>query len=292
MKHLRHALALAALVVLSACSMVDSYNEVDRLNKAEFVGSPFTQALATEYRAFANSELDKMFDFPDALHFARKGLAAAAGEVVPPEPLENWNLRPEHLEALAPARGRLVTALDRGGRDTVPQVAARAQVAFDCWVEQAEERWQTDDIASCRGAFERHLAEMEAAIAPPPVIESPMIVEAPMAPQDAMFLVFFNWNSAKLDDGGLSVVDAVAQEIAGSTPPRVSVLGHADTSGPRAYNQRLGLRRAGAVRDALVARGVDKRLIHTESRGQDDLLVPTADEVREPANRRASIAFQ
>lgn len=295
MKALRRGALLAVALLLSACSAVESYNEVQALNEAEFVGSPFTRALAREYRDFANRELEDMFDFPDALHFARKGLAAADGEAVGPEPIEDWNLSEQGAAVLAQARARLVRSLDAGGRERAPQLAARAQVSFDCWIEQQEEGWQDDDIAACRQSFEQYIAELETALRPPPVVErvvAPVPVPPPMAPKDAMYLVFFNWNASKLDDGGFTVLDAVAREVAASRPPRLSIVGHTDTSGARSYNQRLGLKRAGAVRDGLVARGVDARMIATRSMGQEDLLVPTPDGVREPANRRTTIAFE
>lgn len=41
------------------------------------LGSPFTQQLAAEYRDLANHEQNIGFDYPDALHFARKGLTGA-----------------------------------------------------------------------------------------------------------------------------------------------------------------------------------------------------------------------
>lgn len=290
MKILRSAVVLSVLVFLSACSAIESFNAVDDLNDAQAAGSPFTRALAAEYKDFANSELHRMFDFSDALHFARKGLAAASGEVVPPEPIEDWNLRPEFVPILGEARARLVSALDAGGRDRAPEVAARAQVSFDCWIEQQEENHQPHDIAACRGSFESSIVELERLIAPPPMVEAPIV--EPIAPKDAMYLVFFDWNSAKLDDGGRAVLGAVSTEIARSKPPVVRVVGHTDTSGDKTYNQRLGLRRAVSVRDDLVTRGVEARLIATESRGQEDLMVQTGDNVREPANRRANISFQ
>lgn len=291
-----HSFFLATVVIaLSACSVIDSYNEVNALNEAEFVGSPFTRELAEGYKSFANNELDEMFDFPDALHFARKGLAAARGEVVPPEPLEDWNIKPEYLDELGQGRARLVAALDGGARDSAPVIAASAQLAFDCWIEQQEENWQADDIASCKSAFEKNLAELERTIAPPITAVAQVVAmdaPTPMASKDAMYLVFFNWNSAKLDNGGSVVLSEVAKEVATSQPQSLSIVGHADTSGAKNYNQRLGMRRAVAVRDGLIAQGVDARLLNTQSRGQDDLLVKTDNNVREPANRRVSISFE
>ena len=77
MKALRNIVLLSGMIALSGCSAFNSFSEVDALNEAQAVGNPFTQALASEYREFANSELESMIDYPDALHFARKGLAAA-----------------------------------------------------------------------------------------------------------------------------------------------------------------------------------------------------------------------
>jgi OOP family OmpA-OmpF porin len=76
---LRHAILTAGALALAGCTAFSSFSEVDALNEAEAKGSPFTQTLAAEYRTYANTELKDMFDYPDALHFARKGLAAAAG---------------------------------------------------------------------------------------------------------------------------------------------------------------------------------------------------------------------
>ncbi|MEM7680188.1 MAG: OmpA family protein, partial [Pseudomonadota bacterium] len=56
-------------------------------------------------------------------------------------------------------------------------------------------------------------------------------------------------------------------------------------------NQRLAIKRAQAVRDALINRGVAADLIATDAKGEMDLLVDTPDNVREPANRRVNISF-
>jgi OOP family OmpA-OmpF porin len=68
-----------------------------------------------------------------------------------------------------------------------------------------------------------------------------------------------------------------------------SVTGHADRAGPEAYNLDLSLRRANAVRDALIQRGVKASGISVAGRGEAEPAVPTADGVPEAANRRVEI---
>jgi outer membrane protein OmpA-like peptidoglycan-associated protein len=84
------------------------------------------------------------------------------------------------------------------------------------------------------------------------------------------------------------VVQSIRERRAGD----VGVVGHTDTVGTRPYNYRLGLRRATRVADLLVAAGVDRSLLDLDSHGEDDLLVPTRDDVDEPRNRRVEITVR
>jgi OOP family OmpA-OmpF porin len=305
MKTLRNLILTAGMLTLAgtttACTAFTSFSEVEALNDAQAVGSPFTQALAAEYRSFANSELKDMFDYPDALHFARKGLAAASGEVVLPEPVADWNLSDQHIREISAARGRLIVAFDLGGREVAPELAAKTQAKFDCWIEGQEENWHDAGEQACKDEFLKHIASLEGQLQPPaPAPVAPEVVDngafdvdpnAPMAAENAMYLVFFNWDSSDLGSGALNVLDAVADEVAKNPPQTINVVGHTDTSGPHKYNERLAFRRANNVKDALVQRGVDPALILVNAMGETELLVETPDNIREPANRRVNISF-
>ena len=295
MKVLRGLVLGACIIGLGACSNYQAHSEVKALNEVQAVGSPFTQYLAGEYRDFTNRELNQMFDYPDALHFARKGLATAAGEVVMPEPISDWNLNPQHMEELSTARGRLVVAFDLGAREVAAQQAAIAQARFDCWIEQQEENWQDTDISECKNQFMEAMNALEGMIKPAPAMEPVAAMETPAEPmkvEDAMYLVFFDFDKSAVASSGESVLDAVGTEVKSRSLNVLNVVGHTDRAGARKYNNRLAMKRANAVRDALVKRGVDASLIKVDGRGEDQNLVATDDNVREPANRRAEITFQ
>jgi OOP family OmpA-OmpF porin len=72
---------------------------------------------------------------------------------------------------------------------------------------------------------------------------------------------------------------------------RITATGHTDTSGSEAYNMALSLRRANAVKDALVREGVPATAIAVVGRGEQGLLVQTGPNVREPQNRRVEIVI-
>lgn len=70
------------------------------------------------------------------------------------------------------------------------------------------------------------------------------------------------------------------------------MIGHTDTSGAPSYNQRLSLRRAEAVRQAMIKHGTPANIISIEGVGENQLMVPTGPNVREPSNRRAQIMIK
>jgi len=281
MRRLNLCGAVAALSLLAGCVGYD----IDAMRGASGSGDAFTQALTDEYKQITLYEADEMYDWPDAGHFARKGLRTAGGEVVEPEPLDAWELPGDKVGELSDARGRLVALLDASARTKVPQDAAHAQGRFDCWVEQQEENHQPDHIAACRDAFYAALARLEEAMKPMPAPE-------PMMEKPEPFVLFFEFDSSAVDAEGEAVVDAAVAAANKMGLAEFSVTGHADRSGSEDYNIGLSLRRADAVKAALQARGIGADAISVAGRGEAENAVPTADGVRERANRRVEIIIQ
>jgi outer membrane protein OmpA-like peptidoglycan-associated protein len=121
------------------------------------------------------------------------------------------------------------------------------------------------------------------AAAPPP--------PPPMATPPS-FMVFFDWDRSNLSDQALNTIRQAAAAFKSKGSARITATGHTDTTGPEAYNMALSLRRANAVKDALVREGVPATAISVIGRGENNLLVPTGPNVREPQNRRVEIVLQ
>jgi outer membrane protein OmpA-like peptidoglycan-associated protein len=105
-------------------------------------------------------------------------------------------------------------------------------------------------------------------------------------------MVFFDWDRSNLSQQALSTIQQAANAYKTKGNARITATGHTDTSGPEAYNMALSLRRANTVKDALVRNGVPATAIAVVGRGEQGLLVQTADGVREPQNRRVEIVIQ
>jgi OOP family OmpA-OmpF porin len=275
MKLVRFLGVLGAVGLLSGCA--SNIKQIEEVQASG--GTAFTQALTEEYRSFVAHEKDER-DWTAADYFAIKGLAAAGGQVVLPEEVGDVG---ERGPALTDARAKLMAALDGGARDSNPQVAARAQRAFDCWNHEAEEdNWYeaiTDEhVKPCRDEFEAAMAQLT----PPPV--------QGVAPNE--YVVLFDFDKSNINQAGSAVLEQALADARRMGSVRISATGHADRSGSEDYNMALSLRRADSVREALIAGGVSADTITVAGRGESEPAVPTADGVKEQANRRVVIVLQ
>ena len=125
------------------------------------------------------------------------------------------------------------------------------------------------------------------AVAPPPpapVAKAPEVQRA--------FQVFFDFNKADITAAAAHVIQQASDSVKAGHMTQINVTGHTDTVGSAKYNLALSEHRAAAVKQQLIADGVPDTEIATSGVGKSGLLVPTADGVREPQNRRAEIVLQ
>lgn len=265
----------------------------------------FDNALYAGYLDLSQSEYGEQ-DVDAGRFFADRAVEVTRGYGVQPQLVDARDLPERSVAELAGARNRLMTAFDQGAKTIAPGQAARAQVMFDCWMQEQEEDFQPSHISACQAGFNDAMANVEDAIRiamtpepePEPVVE---VTPAPTepepeptvgAPMPGPFLVFFDFDKIDLTDEATAILRSAAQAATEWQAGQVVVIGHADRAGTEGYNMGLSNRRAMAVRDELERLGLSGAAIEAFGKGETEPLVPTPDGVREPQNRRASITLQ
>ena len=88
--------------------------------------------------------------------------------------------------------------------------------------------------------------------------------------------ILFDLNSTELSDETEQILDGVTQDLIGAPGVAVVLRGHTDSSGPNFYNAKLGMKRALAVENYLISKGVDAGRMHLESKGESEPISPNA----------------
>jgi outer membrane protein OmpA-like peptidoglycan-associated protein len=129
---------------------------------------------------------------------------------------------------------------------------------------------------------------------PAPYVEpapEPEVI-AQIEPAVGPYVVYFDWDDAKITDAAAATIAEAAEAAKSDDSVAIILKGHADTSGPASYNEKLSASRAAAVKARLVTEGVDSSSIETRAYGENELPVPTVDGVREQANRQVQILLE
>ena len=107
--------------------------------------------------------------------------------------------------------------------------------------------------------------------------------------QSVSLSIQFEHNSSVLQPVAFTQLRQLQLALAsqGLRSDRFMVAGHTDAQGNPQYNKDLSLRRAEAVKQFLVTRGIDAGRLDTVGYGADRLLVP--DRPNDPSNRRVEI---
>ena len=127
---------------------------------------------------------------------------------------------------------------------------------------------------------------------PPPPAAPMAPVAAPPATPARTYLVFFDWDKSDLTGRARQIIHEAADASTHVQTTRIEVNGYTDLSGTAQYNQGLSVRRAKAVQGELIRDGVPAAEIAIHGFGESNPLVPTAQGVREPQNRRVEIILR
>jgi outer membrane protein OmpA-like peptidoglycan-associated protein len=105
-----------------------------------------------------------------------------------------------------------------------------------------------------------------------------------------VFTLYFEFDSTDLAEGSRAIMPEILDAIRNrKVEADVDVIGHTDTAGNLDYNSALSERRAEAVRRLIAESDIEVGSLETFGHGENNPLVPTADGVYEPRNRRVEV---
>ena len=302
--------ALLLATSVSACA-IGPY-DTDELAGMAPPDSQFLQSLSGEYVALGDLERAE-YDWPDTARFYDRAIRAGKGESIEPEMMDQRDLDPAGQQELKQARDRLIALFSAGARSVAGSSSARAQGGFDCWMQELEvvllpeedgklgvirvENQQgsvTLDTSRASALVARADASPQATgtFAPDDVrvVFGAAIAAGPTPP--VTFMLHFEQGTNVLTPESRVLLDPVLEAIRQRKLPQVEVSGHTDRSGSANFNDQLALDRASIVAQEVLDLGVPEDVLTVESYGERAPIVPTADGVSEPRNRRVEIVIR
>ena len=127
------------------------------------------------------------------------------------------------------------------------------------------------------------------AMAPAP---APVAKPAPKPVADTVTLsadAHFDFDKSVLKPEGKAKLDELVSKLKSVNLEVIIAVGHTDSIGSHAYNQKLSERRAAAVQKYLVEKGVDAKRIHTEGKGETQPVADNKTREGRAKNRRVEI---
>jgi len=118
---------------------------------------------------------------------------------------------------------------------------------------------------------------------------------APAAPVAAASKVtyaadaFFDFDKSVLKPAGKAKLDDLVSKVKGINLEVIIAVGHTDSIGTDAYNQKLSVRRAESVKAYLVSKGIEKNRIYTEGKGEKQPVADNKTKEGRAKNRRVEI---
>jgi len=150
-------------------------------------------------------------------------------------------------------------------------------------------------VKGCDGVPAPAVAAPAPAPAPAPVA-APAPAPAPVAPaapavEKVSFAAdaFFDFNKANLKPEGKAKLDDLSDKVKGLNLEVIIATGHTDSKGTDAYNQKLSVKRADAVKSYLTGKGIETSKVYTEGKGEAQPVADNKTDAGRAKNRRVEI---
>ncbi|HEX2603045.1 MAG TPA: OmpA family protein [Oxalicibacterium sp.] len=140
-----------------------------------------------------------------------------------------------------------------------------------------------DAVPGCDGAL-TPVAAAETAPAPAAAAPTPTSEKVTFA-ADA----FFDFDKAVLKPEGKAKLNDLVSKLKDINLEVIIAVGHTDSIGSDAYNQKLSVRRAEAVKSYLVSKGVESNRVYTEGKGEKQPVATNKTAAGRAQNRRVEI---
>lgn len=128
---------------------------------------------------------------------------------------------------------------------------------------------------------------------PPPKLAPPVVPGAPplVGASKITFAAdaFFDFDKSVLKPEGRAKLDDLTSKIRDVNLEVIIAVGHTDSVGSVAYNQRLSIRRAEAVKAYLVSKGIERNRVYTEGKGKSQPVADNKTKDGRAKNRRVEI---
>lgn len=301
---------------LSASAAPKETPGIEKARNARFYDNIFKEKLRTGYIELSDAEWNKG-DKQDAVHYGEKAMAISYELDPEMENLYNRKITVQVMNNLLGAKYFLEAAFVKGIKEIIPDIAADAQVKFDCWLENEEEGEKSELIDVCKQAFEKNRQiivevlddmkanemenrrilkeqlEREAEMQAAKKFESQIAEQkAKMRKMPEYSLIFFRYNDTALGITGKGILDKVAKDIEIFQPRKVVISGHADKTGSYEYNMRLAMKRGQAMANYLIQQhGIDPNLLDVKAYGENDPRVYEGQHIKDVRNRYVRIIF-
>ena len=219
-----------------------------------------------------------------ALMFASTALLAGCGVMTP-------STMPAGTRVVAANGGNVIDNWQNGTGEYVWRNGTNEL----CW---RDANWTPATAAvGCDGALVRAApAPAPAPIArpappPPPAARPPAPAPQPPAATKVTYAAdaFFDFDKSVLKPEGRAKLDDLVSKIQGINLEVIIAVGHTDSVGADAYNQKLSVRRSEAVKAYLVSKGIEKNRVYTEGKGEKQPVADNKTAEGRAKNRRVEI---